>query len=195
MYCNVIIDDAVNDAVINKLILANFAGTLLDGRLKPDTRPNRFVDIDLSGMPDPDESVTNGDVHISRYNLADIVIFLQTGTECWLHIYPVDAVLIDLFDNWDFGETERCIGMAEFGFSDGPAAACITDNDVRIWRTPYYYVGTYNAPCAHFARDGDYDQLVFNTFEDAQRWIDDNDGQIYYLSNGEYARPDFKIVQ
>lgn len=68
--------------------------------------------------------------------------------------------------------------------------------------TPQYYIGILgNKTSTHFAVDADQNTLSFENEEEAQKWIDaaesdlNDDRGIYMLSHGEYAKPEYEIVE
>ena len=64
----------------------------------------------------------------------------------------------------------------------------------RIIITPNYFQGTINAPQEGFLTDDDNDIIEFDTKEDAQKWINDVEEDVYCLDHGEASRPDYEIV-
>lgn len=65
-----------------------------------------------------------------------------------------------------------------------------------IWIEHCYSLGTINAP-----KDGllpaDWGEgaKVFDSYDDAEEWVEENTGGTYYLDNGEMGRPTYKIVE
>jgi len=66
--------------------------------------------------------------------------------------------------------------------------------DVRIWREVFYTQGSYTNQISGTLRD-ERDVMTFSTTKDAQDYIDKENEGNYYLSSGEYGRPDFLIYE
>lgn len=197
----IIISTAANQDRANVLLDTNFAGTVLAGT--PEDDENYASGVVVTGrktfsatdLPTADAECSNGSSSVRMYQLEGATVFIESGDNDGLGIYPPEASLRDYFDDWDFGDVERAIGMAEFGFDDEAEVADEADQNVRVWVQPNYYAGTLGAPTAHFARDEDYDDLVFDTVADAQAWIDEKDSGIYCTAHGEAGRPAYTIVK
>lgn len=58
----------------------------------------------------------------------------------------------------------------------------------------YYYAGTFHAVPDHFWCDNGPSREIFKTREAALKQVSELDSGIYYLSHGEYERPDYKVV-
>ena len=69
------------------------------------------------------------------------------------------------------------------------------EGECRIWVDYCYSAGTINAPKDDFLLDDDGDIMIFDSYDDAAEWIDDNTGGTYYLHHGEMGRPTYKIVE
>jgi len=68
------------------------------------------------------------------------------------------------------------------------------DGEVAVWSTPNYYGGTINAPTADYERDGDNDIRIWDNYQAAQDWLDEDDGP-YMCAHGEAGRPSYRIVE
>lgn len=65
-----------------------------------------------------------------------------------------------------------------------------------IWVEYCYSLGTFNAPEDGFLpSDWGEGAEVFDSYDDAEEWIEDNTGGTYYLANGEMGAPTYKIVK
>lgn len=83
-----------------------------------------------------------------------------------------------------------------FGWDDGSAE--VSEDfygEVVIQVTPHFYNGTLgNGTTPHLLRDDDGNVVVFDSVSDAQEWIDGQNQDVYVLSHGEYASPDYTIL-
>lgn len=72
----------------------------------------------------------------------------------------------------------------------------------RVKCTPNYYASTINAPQAHYVT---IDEVIgqpnvinyiyeWDTAEEAQEWIDEQQRRTYYLSHGEAGRPAYEVI-
>tara|TARA_A100001515_G_C4545128_1_gene201549 strand:- start:260 stop:583 length:324 start_codon:yes stop_codon:yes gene_type:complete len=67
-------------------------------------------------------------------------------------------------------------------------------SDYIVFKRRHFYAGTYGAPLDDFARDG-IDLQLFETEEDANKFVANETPSVYYLSHGEYARPEFTVMR
>ena len=65
----------------------------------------------------------------------------------------------------------------------------------RIWVEYCYWPGTFNPPKSGLLADECGEYIIFDSYDDAAEWIDDNTGGTYYLHHGEMGRPTYKIVE
>lgn len=94
-------------------------------------------------------------------------------------------------------------GLLERAKADTYQTADEDDTDVRILITPNYYIGQINAPQPHIITGREVDQddynnddeHTFDTYQDAQDWIDARESTIYVTANGEAGRPEYKIAK
>ena len=199
---HIYIDSNIDQSIANKLMDTNFAGTPLVGTPETDedyatgivvTQRETYTADDL---PTPDDKANDGNSWIAQYNLADATIFVETGENHTLGIFPVGATILDYLSEWEFDNVERAVGLARFGFELEYEEADEDDTEVRIWCVPNYCPGTLCAPHANFVMEDtcDHTPKVFATYSDAQDWIDDADSSSYLTSHGEMGRPKYIIV-
>ncbi|WP_439438033.1 hypothetical protein [Salinivibrio costicola] len=198
---NVIIDDNANKAVTETLLKNQFANTslvaelddgyLLSGICVSDDKKT-FKAVDL---PDPEQEVTNHISTVKMYEVNGATIFVESGENDALGIWPAGASMYDYFTAWDFGDTDPATGLAEFGLDPNLDDAKAGDTNVRIWQTLSYCADMINAPHDDFVRDAEGDIMVFTTYAEAERWIADDKKGAYYLQHGEMDPADHKIVR
>jgi len=91
------------------------------------------------------------------------------------------------------GEEDERIQRIAWGI-DSPESYAV-DKDykepVKILSIGHYY--GYE-PIDYVHDDQGYD-LIFDTYGEAEEWINDHESETYYLSHGEYSRPDYYIVE
>jgi hypothetical protein len=196
----VIIDESADKEYVKELLSSQFHGTILaaeldeDGRLEGGVRVSADNEsFESDDLPEPHASVSNGASTINMYHIGGATIFIESGVNDGLGIWPANAEIQDYLNDWDFGDTDTATGLAEFGLEPSLDEADEGDTSVRIWKT-HYYTGT-NAPHDDFVRDADGDAVFFDTYEDATRWIKNNTAGTYYLQHGEVSPADYTIVR
>jgi hypothetical protein len=191
-----IIGDNADDARVAELLSTDFAGTVLHS--DPDSEWAEGIIVignhfEADNLPEADERCSNGSSTVRLYRVDGATVFVESGDNDALGIWPAGASLRAFFHDWDFGDTEWTDGIAAFGFDIELEEADDSDTDVRVWVSPIYYPGTIGAVTAYYACDEDGDDLVFETHAAAQYWID-QDSAGYVLSHGEADRPTYTIV-
>lgn len=198
------IHSGADQELAQRLLATNFAGTELEGT--PETEHDRQTGIVVTGdsfsvdhhtLATGDDAKSNGYSQVQRYALEGCTVFVESGENDGLHIYPVNTSIHTMLLDWDFGDLETCEFMAEWGFDATPDEASETATDVRIWCEPNYYAGTFGAPVGHFVTDGEKwdDARVFATYAEAQEWIDAEEDGAYHTSHGEAGRPAYTICE
>lgn len=111
-----------------------------------------------------------------------------------LCICPEGVTIEGWVRSWDDGAREWCEAWG-FGWDDGGAEVDDDfDGEVVIQVTPHFYEGTLgNGTKPHILRD-DGDVTVFDSVSAAQEWIAEQEEAVYILRHGEYARPDYTIL-
>lgn len=197
----VIIGNNANKAVTESLLKNQFAHTLLAAELDDGYLLSGICVSDdkktfkARDLPDPEQEVTNHINTVKRYEVQGATIFVESGDNDALGIWPAGARMYDYFTDWDFGDTDPATGLAQFGLYPNLDDAEAGDTNVRIWQTLSYCTDTLNAPHDDFARDAEGDIMIFDSYEDAERWIEDNNKGTYYLQHGEMDPADHKIVR
>ncbi len=201
---NIFIDSKTDQAIANNLLDSNFAGTTIAGTPETDEDHAKGIVVtqretfSADDLPPPADEASNGSSTIQQYNIPDATVFLETGANHTLGIFPVGATIRDYLSDWDFGDdVERAVGMATFGYDDEVTQADETDIDVRIWCSPNFYPGTLGASHADFVNDdenGDRTPKVFATYAEAQDWIAVTEADIYVTAHGESGRPTYTIA-
>jgi len=69
-----------------------------------------------------------------------------------------------------------------------------SDKCVLVEKTCNYYASDKNCPRIVKKEDGKSDR-IFDTYDNAQEWIDEQEGSVYVLSNGEVERPRYRIIR
>ena len=115
--------------------------------------------------------------------------------------YPCQIILRDTVGAWDGDAHEN---MALYGISVKPYEADESDIDVKVWIEFYYSDSTCNAPLDRYVRNNDvnqedlsseaYEAHEFDTYADAQAWIDKQEKNTYHLNHGEMDRPKYAIT-
>lgn len=115
--------------------------------------------------------------------------------------HPCQIILRDTVGAWDGDANEN---MALYGIRIKPYEADESDTAVKIWIEFYYSDSTCGAPLDRYVRNNDINQEdssfedhkahEFDTYADAQAWIDKQENNTYYLSHGEVDRPKYTIT-
>ena len=129
------------------------------------------------------------------YRLADGVWLHDHGYGQCVSAAPTAAELLKYW-NYDLPNTYEDT-LVSFGIAPEITAAATEDaGPFRVWITKNYHASTCNAPRDSWAKDeGDNDPLTFETYPEAAAWVGENEPTgTYYLSHGEYARPEFTIT-
>ena len=195
------IDSGADQELAQRLLATNFAGTVLEGTPETDfdfaagvvvrADQKSFEAVDL---PQADDTESNGSSTVRAYTLDAVTVFIESGENDGLHIYPKSSSIHDFLLGCDFGDLEACEFFAEWGFDGTPDEADESATDVRIWCEPNYYAGTLGAPGGHFVTEDDgFTARTFAAHSDAQEWIAEQEDGIYYTSHGEAGRPAYTI--
>ena len=203
-YINV--DRRADHELAKRLLATNFFGTQLAGT--PETEEdyqtgvvvtsNDTFEVDHRTLKKSQDAESNGSSQVQRYNLDGCTVFIESGENDGLHIYPANTSIREFILEWDMGDLETSEFLSSWGFDGSPEEADETATDVRIWCEPDYYAGTLGAPIGHFACDintYDRDALIFPTVAEAQAWIDAQEEGIYCTSHGEAGRPAYTICE
>uniref|UniRef100_A0A6M3XRG8 Uncharacterized protein n=1 Tax=viral metagenome TaxID=1070528 RepID=A0A6M3XRG8_9ZZZZ len=67
--------------------------------------------------------------------------------------------------------------------------------ECKIWVEYCYSSGTLNKPSDSFVVDDNYEEIIFDNYQDAEGWIDNNIAETYYLSHGEMGAPSYTIME
>lgn len=198
----IIIDSSADQELAKRLLASNFAGTVLEGapETEVDYASGLIVSADQEHFDfDPnsitknrDEGATNGASTVLRYDLEGCVVFVESGVNDCLAIYPAGATIYDFLCDWDY-ENSQAELLAEFGYDATPDEAEETATDVRVWVAYNYYEGTLGAPVDQYASDERGETMVFATFAEAQAWIAAEEDGIYCTNHGEAGRPTYTI--
>ena len=183
-------------ALIAKTHFANnFAHTTLAWDEDDDTgiRITGDNDFDADDLPDDGGRYTNGDSEVKFYDLDDCRVFVESGPNDGLHIYPPKFSVEKFIEEWDWQGLGKEEWLASWGFDVTPDDVDEDATDVRIWVRRFFYETTLGAPIDGYLVDENHDAMIFDTVANAQVWIDEADSETYYLSHGEYARPEYTI--
>lgn len=115
--------------------------------------------------------------------------------------YPCEIVLRDTVGQWD-GDANQ--NLALYAISVHPYKADTADTGVKIWIEFYYSGSTNGAPLDRYVRSNEvsrddnsfeaHDTHEFETYADAQAWVDEAQSGTYYLNHGEVDRPKYTIT-
>ena len=194
-------DRITDQALAAQLLSTSFAGTVLAGT--PETEDEYGAGIWITGetfvaqrdeMPEADDRATDGEGEVTQYTIDNAEVFLLvTPYEKGLFLADQGTRIKHIVADFEHGDLDHAQHLASWGFDGTPDAAADDATNVRVWVEPCYYAGTIGAPIGHYARDDQYNDLVFETVADAQSYIDDQESGVYVLSNGEASRPDYTI--
>ena len=202
---NYINSDRLTDkALAAKLLSTSFAGTVLAGT--PETDDEYSTGVWVAGetftaraadLPAHDEMATDGDATVYQYSIDGAEIFLlQSSSERGLFLADPGTRIKQLVADFEHGDLDHPQHLASWGFDGTPDAAPQDATNVRVWVEPCYYAGTIGAPIGHYARDDNYNDLVFDAVADAQEWIDERESGVYHhLAHGEASPPTYTVVQ
>lgn len=127
-------------------------------------------------------------INVFGIKIDDLILFWtdEKGTEPELYKSIEEYVSQwDEWENWfDAFDLDKPV----------PEEAEENDVDVRIYVKYCYSQNTFRKPHDGFLVDEDGMQIFFDTYEDAQNWIDKEENQVYYLGHGEQGRPQYFIV-
>lgn len=103
----------------------------------------------------------------------------------------------DSLSNWDFGNYgDSFLNLcASFDICPDVEEAPHDSENVRIWIEWNYYDGVGNPTNCYFTSDDDWEPLVFDTFAEAKKHIDELESGVYHLSHNEACRPTYTIVE
>jgi len=202
----------VDQELAQRLLATNFLGTVLAG--SPEDEDNYSYGIVISEdkksfaskeIPAADDTETNGISTVQSYKLDGCTIFIESGENDGLHIYPPNTSIARFVGEWDTGDIDLPEFLAEWGFDATPDKAQEGVTDVRIWCEPNYYAGTSGAPVGHYVdateidssngRHNSGEHAKFATIEDAQAWIDAQEEGIYCTAHGEAGWPSYTICE
>lgn len=209
------IDSSANQELAKNLLTTNFAGTALEGHPETDTEwmsgiliAKNLESFKARDLPAPDGAESNGSSDVKVYTIEGCTVFVESGENDGLHIYPAGTTVVDFLRDWDTGNMEWPEFIAGWGFDGTPDKADADATDVRIWCEPNYFAGTCNAPVGHYvdlaevSASGPYGTLAesceharFATVADAQAWIDEQESGVYCTSHGEVGRPAYTICE
>lgn len=127
-----------------------------------------------------------------------LAVWIYNDSGLALQVEEPHITLEDVLSRWDHG-IDLETTLAEWGLSPSLDEADEADTDVRIWCANNYYEGTLGAPSDGwvFPEDDAYfrSPLTFDTYADAQAWIDERESGTYYLAHGEAGRPAYTICK
>lgn len=196
-----IIDQNVDPSIVKTLLETNFANTALAATFDEDGNfeSGILVSTDKKGfqaadLPTPDHEVDNDTHTVAMYSLDSATIFVESGENDTLGIFPPSTELKAYFADWDWGDVDPATGLAEFGLEPDLVRAEDGGTDVRLWVSYCYQAGTRGAPSDDFLRDSNREIVIFDSFEEANKWIEDECEQTYFLRHGEAGRPNYTIV-
>lgn len=69
------------------------------------------------------------------------------------------------------------------------------EGECKIWIEYCYSSGTLNKPNDGFVNDENGEEMIFDNYDAAEKWIDDNTADTYYLSHGEMGSPSYTIME
>lgn len=197
----IMIDENANQPLALYLLETDFSDTALAACLDNEGNLISGIQIGADGksfealdLPSPNESTEYAQSNISMYNLKGVTVFVQSGIDDALSIWPADAQMEDYFENWDFGDVDPATARAELGLDPRLEDAKDFDTDVRIWQSYDYFSGTINAPSDDFLRNASNEIMYFSTYIEAKKWIEDSTVDVYYLEHGEAGPVRYSIV-
>lgn len=149
-------------------------------------------------------SITDSDTTVYELKLDSCIAYVARGTGI-RQITLTDAPVSwsDLLADWDTsgygGSLEQL--LADFGI-DATSALDEADEDhdgpCKVWVERNFYAGTLGDTRDGYYVDpesGDNEPVVFDSFEAAQEWVTEREGETYYLGHGEAGRPAYTICK
>ena len=85
--------------------------------------------------------------------------------------------------------------LAEARLNASTEATDDYEGECKIWVEHCYSAGTLGKPTDGYVQDDNYEDMIFDSYQDAQDWIDDNTAETYYLSHGEMGSPSYSIME
>lgn len=199
------IDASADQAAAQALLATSFSGTDLAGTPETDqdiatgitvTPDCKHFVFSSDGLPEHDDSATDGSTTVYRFEIDGLTIFLENGEmQDGLHIYPAGTSIKTMLREFETGDLDMPEHLASWGYDGTPDEAGADATDVRVWCEPCYYAGSLGAPIGHYVVDERHDELVFDTVAAAQKWIDEAEEGIYSLSHGEAGRPEYTVCK
>ncbi len=113
-----------------------------------------------------------------------------------LSIMDIGTTIEDWVRSWeDDGAREYCEAWG-FGWDDGSAEVDDDfEGEVAIQVTPHFFDGTLGTGTKpHLLRDDDGEVMIFSDAAAAKSWITEDEDNVYTLRHGEYARPDYMVI-
>lgn len=167
-----------------------------------DASDERAPEIDIHDVFGGDYHSDGGNYSVQTVPVGDTditIYFDGEGGEIMSITASRDGLRSHLLD-WDYDGVPTATWLADWEIDeDGPEEV---DEDYggecAVWVQPHYYAGTCNAPRPDYMRDDEGEYRVFASREEAQSTLDAMDaavGDLYRLGHGEYAPPEYKIVE
>lgn len=152
-------------------------------------------------IADPTEDWECAEYHLLKKDLSESHYLAQcdgyNGTKLQMSQDKIDELLGDDNDIDEYLDSYEITGdlLAEARLNASTEADEDYDGECKIWVEYCYSAGTLNHPTDGYVKGDDYEDMVFDNYEAAQNWIDDNTSDTYYLSHGEMGAPSYKIME
>ncbi len=124
-----------------------------------------FEEIDYSDLVDYQDE--NGNIDYQEY--------LVDKIRDWIFREEDDVVLASL--QWELESPKNCDLKSE-----GPFRILVVG-----WYSGYYPI--------NWEKDERYEDRIFDTYKEAENWIEEQENTVYYLKHNEAGRPDYYIYE
>jgi len=136
----------------------------------------------------------NGSSSVYMFVIDGKHIFVERGDNESIGIYECESIR-DFVNGWDHGDQTWYQFASEWGWNVTPDEAANDAEKVRIWCSKNYSSGTLGTNTYDcYLTDDRGDEIIFDTYADAQNWINESESEPYFLSHGEMGRPVYYIV-
>lgn len=147
------------------------------------------------------EQITDGENTVTELAIGDAWLYVhESPYGSTITIYDSAQSWTEYFRGcWDYGDRSLEELMADFGLHADEALPTVDEDHegpVRIWRQWNYYVGSLGRPRDGYVHDDESrDTLTWDSYAEAQAWIDGQESEPYILASGEAGRPEYTICE
>ncbi|MBK9496552.1 MAG: hypothetical protein IPO08_19010 [Xanthomonadales bacterium] len=192
------VDFNTREIVAARAALDEFHGLIDADQYALDAYSALHEEIETIKMPCVGRAGSNGPEYYRWVASNGLAVWIYNDNGLSLSVEEPHITLEDVLSRWDHA-IDLETTLAEWGLPPSLDEADEDDTDVRIWCAYNYYAGTLGAPNDGWAFPEDeayfISPLTFDTYADAQAWIDERESGTYLLAHGEAGRPAYTICK